>query len=141
MGLKNIFPIHPVKSIFIAIVWRTGGKRDKTKIVFAQMKFILYYYTFSMYSRSWMVREQWIILNIRYLLRNSSCRRAQRPLIVFFYRTCIPKKYWTLLCPSPGAVNNSNQKVRENKINKIAHSRFASLDEALFNRFIRFWCL
>jgi hypothetical protein len=37
--------------------------------------------------------------------------------------------YSTLSCPSPGAANNSNPKVRKNKINKIVHSRFASLDE------------
>jgi hypothetical protein len=76
------------------------------------------YYTFSMYSRSWLVREHRIILNVRYLLRNFSCWRAQRPIIVFLDRTCIQKKYyWTLLCPSPGTANNSNSKARENKIN------------------------
>jgi hypothetical protein len=51
-----------------------------------------YYYTFSMYSRSWLVREHRVILNIRYLLRNFSCWRAQRPMIVFLDRTCIQKK-------------------------------------------------
>jgi hypothetical protein len=42
-----------------------------------------------------------------------------------------PKKYWSLSRPSPGAENNSNPKARENKIhvNKMAHSRFVSLDE------------
>ena len=43
----------------------------------------LNYYTFSMYSRSWLVREHRIILNVRYLLRNFSCWRAQRPIIAF----------------------------------------------------------
>jgi hypothetical protein len=37
-----------------------------------------------MYSRSWLVREHRIILNIRYLLRNLSCWRAQRPISTIY---------------------------------------------------------
>jgi hypothetical protein len=61
----------------------------------------IHYYTFSMYSRSWLVREHRIILNIRYLLRNLSCWRAQRPIIVFFYRTCIQKILLDAVVPNP----------------------------------------
>ena len=73
------------------------------------------YYTFSMYSRSWLVKKHRLILNIQPL----TCSASNNS---FLDRTSIQKNnYWTLSCPSPGAANNSNLKARENKINKMVN--------------------
>jgi hypothetical protein len=54
-----------------------------------------------MYSCSWLVREHRIILNIRYLIHNFICLRAQRPIIVFLDPTCIQKKLLDAVVPNP----------------------------------------
>ena len=68
-----------------------------------------------MYSRFWLARKHWLILNIPYW-------RAQRRIIGFFGSNLIQKNhYWILSCLDPSAANKSNLKARENKINKIAN--------------------